>query len=94
MPPTASGAPRSGTEPAAATMLLSTPELTSPIFAITAEGVRGGVMRRRERVVVWDLRSVVVALTASMGLASSVVVVLGEEDEAAGVFGDGAREDW
>ena len=74
---------------AAATKLLRTPELTSPIFVIIAEGVRGGVKRRSESVVVCDLRSVVVILTISSGVASAVE--LGSVESA---FDVAAREDW
>lgn len=41
--------------------------MTSPILLISALGVRGGVRRRRESVVVWDLRSVVAAEMAGRG---------------------------
>ena len=72
---------------AAVTMLFSGPEVTSPIFAIIAEGVRGGLMRRRDSVVVCDLRSLVEALITSRGSAISVSDV-----GAASLVG--AREDW
>jgi len=36
----------------AAIILLRTPELTSPIFLFMAVGLKGGVRRRSERVVV------------------------------------------
>ncbi len=61
---------------AAATMEVREPDVTSPILAMRAEGVRGGVRRRRERVVVWDFRRVVEAwiIARGLGIASSVVV--------------------
>lgn len=43
------------------------PDVTSPIFAISALGVKGGVRRRRERVVVWDFKRVVAAWIAARG---------------------------
>lgn len=52
-------------------MPLSAPELTSPILVMSAEGVRGGVRRSSERVVVCDLSSFVEALTTSRGFGKS-----------------------
>jgi hypothetical protein len=73
-------------------MPLSAPELTSPIFVISALGVRGGVSRRSESVVVCDLRSVVAAWMAVRGpLGRSAGAML--ESAAAGVF-EGVREVW
>lgn len=74
-------------------MLLRTPEVTSAILEIMAEGVRGGVRRRRESVVVCDLRSVVVDFITSRGF-----VVSFDEEELATAFEEeeeeGAREFW
>lgn len=72
-------------------MPLNAPELTSPIFVTSAEGVRGGLMRRSERAVVCDLRSVVEALIASRGFGSSVAAVWLDGGVAAD---EGASEDW
>jgi hypothetical protein len=66
-------------------MLLNTPALTSPILLISAEGVRGGLMRRSERVVVWERRRVTVAFMTSSGLGRSADVVVDDEDVGAGV---------
>ena len=57
-------------------MLLNDLELTSLIFPISADGVRGGVRRRSESVVVCDFSRVVAALTASRGFE--------EDDSCAG----------
>jgi hypothetical protein len=75
---------------AAATIPLSAPEDTSPIFAISAEGVRGGLMSRRESVVVCDFKSVVAEWTTAMGFGR-VLVESCDPDEA---VVEGAREDW
>lgn len=72
-------------------MPLNAPEVTSPILITSAEGVRGGLIRRSERVVVCDLSSVVEALMASRGFGSSVAVVWLSEGVAAD---EGARDDW
>ena len=71
----------------------SAPEDTSPIFSIKALGVKGGVSKRSERVVVCDLRSVVAAWMAVSGpfgrseASARVLVVFSVE-------GEGAREVW
>ena len=71
-------------------MPFSGPELTSPIFAMMAEGVRGGFMRRSDSVVVCDFRSVVDALMTSRGFAISDAEASGFEV----VSLLGAREEW
>jgi hypothetical protein len=71
-------------------MPLRGPEVTSFSFVMRAEGVRGGVRRRRERVVVCDFRSVVLAVMTERGSGISVVEIC----EAGVVFFGGARENW
>lgn len=58
---------------------------------MSADGVRGGLISKSDRVVVCDLRSAVEALTASSGLGSSVAVVWVSVDVA---DDEGARDDW
>jgi hypothetical protein len=77
---------------AAATRPLSTFELASPIFVISAEGVRGGVRRRSESVVVWDFSSVVQAFVTSSGFGRVADGVV-EDDGAAVVEGESESEE-
>lgn len=68
----------------------SAPDVTSPIFAIRALGVRGGVRRSRESVVVCDFRRVVaawIAVRGPLGRSGASVEVLFE------IF-EGVREVW
>jgi hypothetical protein len=75
-------------------MTVRAPVLTSPIFCITAEGVRGGVRRRRERVVVCERRRVVVAFIVSGGFGVGVVGVGEEGVEVRADREEAVREDW
>lgn len=67
----------------------SAPDVTSPIFAIRALGVRGGVRRSSESVVVCDFRRVVAAWIAVRG-------PLGRSGASVEVFAsfEGVREVW
>lgn len=78
---------------AAATRFERTPEETSPIFLIKAEGVSGGVRRSSDRVVVCDLSNVVQVLTTSRAFGSGAELELGAGGAGAGVC-VGESEDW
>ena len=82
-----------GVVDAAATRFDRTPEETSPIFLIKAEGVRGGVRRSSDSVVVCDLSNVVQVLTTSRAFGSVVVFELGAGGAGVGVC-VGESEDW
>ena len=78
---------------AAATRFERTPEETSPIFFIKAEGVRGGVRSSSDRVVVCDLSNVVQVLTTSRAFGSGAELELG--GGVTGVGGCvGESDDW
>ena len=62
-------------------------------FAMKAEGVRGGVKRRREMVVVCDFRRVVEAVITERGSGISVVDVEEVVEGFEGISFEGARED-
>jgi len=78
-----------GSEVAAPTRPVSGPELTSPILDVMADGVKGGVSRRSESVVVCDFSSVVHAFTRSRRPGASVVPAV---EGVAGAVG--ASDDW